>query len=229
MVARHSGCGELGRGGPTRSVGSAQRERSAIKLGIFGGSFDPIHNGHLFVAEAARELCGLQKIVFVPTLAGRHYRNGHMTASPEDRATMVRLAIAANTAFAFDESDLAPDSSGYTADLIPKLVARYAEDALTFIVGADSLVRSRWNRLEEILGVLDAFVIAPRGDITPAQIEGAIGEMEPALRAKIRMLALPLVEESATLIRDRLAAGRSVRYLVPEPVYRHIDEWQLYR
>ena len=94
-----------------------------MRLGIFGGSFDPIHNGHLFVAEAAREACELDRVAFVPTLAGKHYRNGHMTATPETRATMVRLAIAANPAFAFDESDLAPDSTGYTADLIPKLAA----------------------------------------------------------------------------------------------------------
>lgn len=200
-----------------------------MRIGIFGGSFDPIHNGHLFVAQAACEVCELQQIVFVPTRAGRHYRNGHMGAPPDARATMVRLAIAANIDFAFDESDLAADASGYTADLVPKLVARYPDDALTFIVGADSLVRSRWNRLEEILAALEAFVIAPRYDITREAIDAAIGDIDGALRAKIRMLDLPLVEESATLIRDRLHAGRSVRYLVPEPVYRYIEEWQLYR
>jgi len=200
-----------------------------VKLGIFGGSFDPIHNGHLFVAEAAREERGLDRVLFVPTLAGKHYRSGKMSANAQERATMVRLAIAANTAFAFDDSDLDAASTGYTADLVPKLVARYANDELTFIVGADSLVRSRWNRLEEVLQALAAFVVAPRNDITAAQIDAAIGDLAPELRAKIALLHSPLVEESATLIRERLLAGNSVRYLVPEPVYRYIDEWQLYR
>ncbi|GAC1583474.1 MAG: nicotinate-nucleotide adenylyltransferase [Candidatus Velthaea sp.] len=200
-----------------------------MRIGIFGGSFDPIHNGHLFVAQAAREERGLDRVVFVPTHAGKHYRNGNMSATPEARGAMVRLAIAANTAFGFDESDLQPDSTGYTADLVPKLAAHYPGDELTFIVGADSLVRSRWNRLEEVLDVLTAFVVAPRNDITPAQIDAAIGVLPEALRAKIALLDSPLVEESATLIRERLQAGKSVRYLVPEPVYRYIDEWKLYR
>ena len=142
---------------------------------------------------------------------------------------MVRLAIAANPAFAFDESDLADDATGYTIDLLPKLRARYPDDELTFIAGGDSLVRSRWHRLEAVLDQLAEFVVAPRGVVTMAEIETALADLTPALRAKIRVVDLPLVAESATLIRSRLAAGRSVRYLVPEPVYRYIEEWKLYR
>jgi nicotinate-nucleotide adenylyltransferase len=142
---------------------------------------------------------------------------------------MVRLAIAANPAFAFDESDLAPDATGYTADLLPILHERYPTDELSFIVGGDSLVRSRWNRLESILTQLRALVVAPRGDVTGTELDNALADLAPELRAKVRLLDLPLVAESATLIRNRLGAGRSVRYLVPEPVYRYIEEWKLYR
>jgi nicotinate-nucleotide adenylyltransferase len=198
-----------------------------MSLGIFGGSFDPIHNGHLFVAEAVRETCNLDRVLFVPTRQGRHRANH--ASDPSARAEMVRLAIAANTAFAFDESDLADAATGYTADLLPRLRARYPDEPFTFIVGGDSLVHSRWERRDAILDLLAAFVVAPRGDVTETQLDSALAALDPARRAKVRMLEIPLVEESATLIRGRLAEGRSVRYLVPEPVHRYIAERGLYR
>jgi len=196
-------------------------------LGIFGGSFDPVHNGHLFVAEAVREACALTRVLFVPTRAGHH--RAAPLASGTARGDMIRLAIAANTAFAFDDSDLADDATGFTADLLPRLSARYPGEELTFIVGGDSLVRSRWDRLESILDRLSAFVVAPRGDVTQTELDAALNDLAPNRRAKIRYLDLPLVAESATLIRARLAERRSVRYLVPEPVFRYINENGLYR
>jgi nicotinate-nucleotide adenylyltransferase len=196
-------------------------------LGIFGGSFDPVHNGHLFVAEAVREACDLSRVLFVPTRAGHH--RAAPLSSGTARADMIRLAIAANTAFAFDDSDLADDATGFTADLLPRLATRYPGEELTFIVGGDSLVRSRWERLEAILDRLSAFVIAPRGEVTQSELDAALSDLAPNRRAKIRYLDLPLVAESATLIRARLAERRSVRYLVPEPVYRYINENELYR
>ncbi|MGD0051918.1 MAG: nicotinate-nucleotide adenylyltransferase [Vulcanimicrobiaceae bacterium] len=200
-----------------------------LKLGIFGGSFDPVHNGHLFVAEAVREAAGLDRVLFVPTREGKHYRNGAMSASETERTTMIRLAIAANVDFALDESDLDPTASGYTADLLPRLQARYPDAVLTFVVGGDSLVRSRWQRLDEVVDAVEAFVVAPRGELTEADLDRALDQLDAARRAKIRMLDLPLVAESATLIRNRLAEGKSVRYLVPEPVFRYIAEHGLYR
>jgi nicotinate-nucleotide adenylyltransferase len=198
-----------------------------VGLGIFGGTFDPIHNGHLFVADAVREACDLARVLFVPTRDG-HHRSAPLTA-PAARADMVRLAIAANTAFAFDDSDLAADATGYTVDLLPRLALRYPGEELTFIVGGDSLVRSRWNQLEAILDRLTAFVVAPRGEVTVSQLDAALAHLAPPHRAKIHYLDLPLVTQSATLIRTRLAEGRSVRYLVPEPVYRYIAGNGLYR
>lgn len=197
-----------------------------MSLGVFGGSFDPIHNGHLFVAEAVREACGLERVLFVPTRQGNH--RSAASADSAARADMVRLAIASNPAFAMDDSDLAPDATGFTADLLPRLQARYPGEPLIFIVGGDSLVYSRWERLEAILDRLAEFVVAPRGDVTEAQLGKALAHLDAARRAKVRMLELPLVEESATLIRGRLAGGRSVRYLVPEPVYRYITDRGLY-
>jgi nicotinate-nucleotide adenylyltransferase len=186
-----------------------------------------VHNGHLFVAEAVREACDLSRVLFVPTRTGQH-RSAPLTPG-NVRADMIRLAIAANTAFALDDSDLADDATGFTADLLPRLSKRYPGEELTFIVGGDSLVRSRWERLESILDRLSAFVIAPRGEVTQTELDAALRDLAPNRRAKIRYLDLPLVAESATLIRKRLAERRSVRYLVPEPVYRYINENELYR
>jgi nicotinate-nucleotide adenylyltransferase len=200
-----------------------------MRVGVFGGSFDPIHNGHLFVAEAVREASGLDRVVFVPTRAGQHYRDAALSAAPADRAAMIRLAIAANTAFGLDESDLAPDASGYTADLLPRLHARYPEAGLTFIVGGDSLVRSHWQRLDEVVDAVDEFVVAPRGEVTRSDLDAALADLSPERQAKIRFLDVPVVSGSATEIRHRLAAEQSVRYLVPEPVYRYIEERGLYR
>jgi nicotinate-nucleotide adenylyltransferase len=195
-------------------------------LGVFGGSFDPIHNGHLFVAEAVREACGLSRVLFVPTRQGHH--RGALLAQAQARADMIRLAIAANTSFALDDSDLAPEATGFTADLLPRLAKRYPDEELTFIVGGDSLVHSRWERLDAILDQLAAFVIAPRGEVTETELDAALAGLDPPHRAKIQYLDVPLVPESATIIRGRLAERLSVRYLVPEPVYRYINENRLY-
>jgi len=198
-----------------------------VSLGIFGGSFDPIHNGHLFVAEAVGETLGLERVLFVPTRSGP-YRTAP-AATGAQRAEMIRLAIAANPSFALDDSDLADDATGYTADLLPRLAARYPGCPLVFIVGGDSLVRSRWNRLDAILDQLEAFVVAPRGEVTETELDAALDDLAPDRRAKVRFLDLPLVAESATLIRGRLAERRSVRYLVPEPVFHYVAEHGLYR
>jgi nicotinate-nucleotide adenylyltransferase len=198
-----------------------------VKIGLFGGSFDPVHNAHLFVAEAFRTSENLDRVVFLPTRAGRH--RAAPCAPIEDRATMIRFAIAANPAFALDLTDAGDDATGYTADLLPRVRAHYPDAELYFIAGGDSLVYSRWQRLEAILGELTGFLIAPRGDVTPRDLDVALGDLPESLRAKIRLCDFPRVSESATIVRERIEAGKSVRYLVPEPVWRYIAEHDLYR
>ncbi len=197
-----------------------------MKIGLLGGAFDPIHNGHLFIAEGARQEMELDRVVFVPTGEGHH--RSAMLASRADRAAMVRLAIAANPYFALDETDLADDATGYTADLIARLAPRYPGDTFAFIVGGDSLVRSRWERLDEVLEQVEHFVIAPRDDITESDLARALEGQAPHLQAKVRLLDLPRIAESATLVRTRLAAGRNARYLIPEPVHHYLTDRRLY-
>jgi nicotinate-nucleotide adenylyltransferase len=197
-----------------------------VKLGIFGGTFDPIHNAHLFVAESARLLEGLDRVLFVPT-NNTHYRTAAQTSAVH-RCAMVLGAIATNQSFALDESDLRPDATGYTADLIPKLQEKYPGASFTFIIGADSLVNSSWERFSEVLEGLERFVIAPRAGVRADALQRVIAAVPKALHDRVATLNLPELPESATLIRTLLSQGRSVRYLVPEAVWHYIVAHRLY-
>ncbi len=197
-----------------------------MRIGIFGGTFDPIHNAHLFVAEAARVLEGLDQVLFVPTRA-THYRSAAI-ASVEERCAMIAAAIAGNPRFALDRTDLAEDASGYTADLLPRLRARYGDADFTLVIGADSLASGTWVRLDEILRELEQFAVAPRAGVNEMALSRAVGAMPADLRNRVKTLNLPEIPESSTLVRKLLADGKTVRYLVPEPVWRYIDEHGLY-
>lgn len=197
-----------------------------MKLGLLGGTFDPVHCAHLFIAEAARVELQLDRVLFLPTRL-THHREGAQ-ASAQERLAMLRGAIASNAFFALDETDLADDATGYTADLMPKVRARFPNEHLTFIVGGDSLLDSPWQRFDEVLANLDAFVIAPRAEKRLDRLEGFLATLEPLARAKVTLLDLPLLTTSATLVRSQIARGGSIRYLVPDFVARYIAEKGLY-
>jgi nicotinate-nucleotide adenylyltransferase len=198
-----------------------------VRLGLFGGTFDPVHNAHLFVAEAARVELGLERMLFLPT-RGTHYRVPPV-ASIDERLAMLRGALAPNPHFALDETDLHEDATGFSADLMPRLRARFPDDELTFVVGGDSLVDAPWQRFDVVLANLDAFAVAPRPESAPERLDAFLATLPDAERAKIKVLDLPALNGSATLVRRQLASGGSIRYLVPEFVYRFIDEHALYR
>jgi nicotinate-nucleotide adenylyltransferase len=197
-----------------------------MRLGIFGGTFDPLHNVHLFIAESARIMEKLDRVLFVPT-NNVHYRTKPETP-PEHRCAMILGAIDSNANFTLDGTDLRPDSTGYTADLLPKIRAQYAESSLIFITGADSLAANSWVRFEEVLESLDSFVIAPRAGVRPEAVTRVLAAVPAPLRSRVKTLNLPELPESATLVRALLGQGRSVRYLVPEPVWRYIVSHRLY-
>ena len=197
-----------------------------MKLGIFGGTFDPIHNAHLFVAESARLLEGLDKVLFVPT-SNQHYRD-RAHASAEHRCAMILGATATNPGFALDDTDLRGDASGYTADLLPRLAAKYPGADFTFIIGADSLVNASWVRFDEVLEALERFVIAPRPGVRADALARVLEALPKPLRERVSTLNMPEIPESATIVRNLLAQGRSVRYLVPEPVWQYINSQKLY-
>ncbi len=197
-----------------------------MKIGLFGGTFDPVHNAHLFVAEAARVELGLERMIFLPT-RGSHYRT-QPVASVDDRLAMLRGALAPNPHFAIDDIDVGDDATGFSADLMPRIRAKYPHDGLTFVVGGDSLVDSPWQRFDIVLANLDAFAIAPRAEKAPERVDTLLATLSPVERAKLHILDLPALNGSATLVRAQLARGGSIRYLVPESVWRYIAERGLY-
>ncbi|HEY8314036.1 MAG TPA: nicotinate (nicotinamide) nucleotide adenylyltransferase [Candidatus Baltobacteraceae bacterium] len=205
---------------------AAQAGPEHLSIGIFGGTFDPVHNAHLFVAESARRLERLDRILFVPTDVA-HYRTA-AHASVAHRCAMIKGAIASNKHFVLDETDLREGGTGYTADLLPLVQAKYPNATLTFITGADSLASNSWVRFEEVLERLESFVIAPRAGVKPETVSRVVGAMPKPLRERVKTLNLPDLPESATLIRTLLGQGKSVRYLVPEAVWHYIVSHNLY-
>jgi nicotinate-nucleotide adenylyltransferase len=197
-----------------------------MKIGLLGGAFDPVHNAHLFIAEAVRSAEGLERIVFLP-MRSAHHRDAPR-ASVDERSTMLRLAIASNPAFALDLTDTDEHATGYTADLLPRLRAIYPDDELYFIAGTDSIVQGKWQRLDEIFAQLAGFFVVPRDGLGSDELDRALGTFPQHLRDKVRFVDLPMHTDSATSVRDRIEAGETVRYLVPEAVWRYITEHGLY-
>lgn len=197
-----------------------------MRIGIFGGTFDPIHNAHCFVAESARLLERLDRVLFVPT-ANHHYRD-RPQADATHRCAMILGAIESNDAFELDDTDLRENATGYTADLLPQLRQKYPDASFTFIIGADSLASAKWVRLDEVVESLERFVIAPRAGVRADALGRVISVIPQNLRERVTTLNLPELPESATLVRSLLAQGRSVRYLVPEAVWQYIVANRLY-
>jgi nicotinate-nucleotide adenylyltransferase len=197
-----------------------------MRYGVFGGTFDPIHNAHLFVAESARLLERLDCVLFVPT-GDNHYRD-RPQADAAHRCAMIRGAIEGNSAFLLDETDLRENATGYTADLLPELRAKYPDADFTFIIGADSLATANWVRLDEVIESLERFAIAPRDGVVTDALARVIAAIPPPLRERVTTLNLPEIPASSSFVRTLLSQGRSVRYLVPEAVWEYIVAHRLY-
>jgi nicotinate-nucleotide adenylyltransferase len=200
-------------------------------VGLFGGTFDPIHIGHLAIAEDAREQLGLSRVVFIPAAAPA-LRPGPPAAPAEDRARMVELAIAGNPFFAIDRLELSRPGPSYTVDTVAQLVrrARAAGEPtdFTFLVSAEQLTRlPEWHEPSRLLSLCRIAAVPRPGAPMPsaAWLEAAF----PGQADRIVILDGPLLAISGTVIRERLASGRSVRYLVPDAVLDDIRDHGRYR
>ncbi len=199
---------------------------TARRTGVLGGTFDPIHYGHLFIADAVRARARLDRVLFVPVGDPAH-RAVH--ASGAHRLAMVQLAIAGNPAFALDTTALQQPGPVYTADTLALMRAAYPGDELNFIAGVDSLTVSRWRRLEEVASALARFYVVRREGTRTEDLAAIIGDLPKELQARFELLDLPLVDISASVIRERVAAAQPIRYLTPDDVGRYIDTQRLYR
>ena len=196
------------------------------RVGIFGGAFDPIHIGHLFVASAVASDAGLDRVLFLPVGDPAH-REVH--AAAQDRLEMVALAIKGDARFALDETALRQPGPVYTADTMPLLRQVYPNAEFHFIAGADSLVDTPWRRLDEVARELQRFHVVAREGTDASRLTPTLAMLPDDLARRFALVNLPLVDVSSTVIRDRVAHGKPIRYLVPDPVAQYIERKALYK
>lgn len=191
------------------------------KVGIMGGTFDPIHLGHLVTAEQARDMLGLDEVVFVP--AGDPWQKGTTTTPSEHRYLMTVLATAANPAFSVSRLEVDRSGPTYTVDTLRSLAEQLGTDAdLHFITGADAILNIlTWKDAGECLE-LAHFVAATRPGHDLHGLESA------GLVARVTVLDVPALAISSSDVRARFSAGQSVRYLIPREVEEHVRKHGLY-
>ncbi|MBI2849541.1 MAG: nicotinate-nucleotide adenylyltransferase [Chloroflexi bacterium] len=197
-----------------------------MKIGVFGGTFDPIHNGHLKIAEAARAKLDLAEVYFVP--AARTPMKGGSILPAEHRVEMVRLAIAPYPYFKLSTIEMERPGLSYTVDTINELHGKLGvENELFFILGWDSLAQfPRWREPARIIQI-GRLVAVPRPGY-PLPDKDALEVSVPGISERLIVLEKPALDISATEIRQRVAEGLSIRHLVPEAVAEYIKENRLY-
>ena len=195
------------------------------RLGIFGGSFDPIHVGHLIMAEAARETLKLDLVLFVPA-AIQPLKQDQPVTGAEHRAAMIARAIAGNPNFSLSNIEIERPGPSYTVHTLKLLRDDYRAAALWFILGADALVSfSRWRDPAGILAEARLAVVRRPGVTLNLS---TLSESLPHIEDNIDWVDAPLIDISATDLRRRAAGGLSLRYRVPDPVREYIEANRLY-
>jgi nicotinate-nucleotide adenylyltransferase len=208
---------------PLRSPPTA-RFRAA--RGVFGGTFDPPHLGHLVLAEAARSELGLSEVVFMPAAQPPHKLDKPISDT-RHRVEMTHLATATNGRFAVSTLDAEREGPSYTVDLMRLLRDEWGDTVtIYFIMGLDSLIDlPAWYKPEELMQlVVFAVVARPGYYVDMASLERAL----PGIASRVIFVPAPLIGISSTAIRHRVREGDSIRYLVPRAVERHIYEQRLY-
>jgi nicotinate-nucleotide adenylyltransferase len=187
-----------------------------MTIGLFGGSFDPIHHGHLLVAQQALEALGLEEVRFVPAQE-QPFKAGRHAAPAEARARMVSLAIAGEPRFVLERIELDRPGPSYTVDTLRALRAREPGREFALLVGADAARELAQWREADTLPTLARLVILSRPGAEP-----------PTLPWPVERVPVPAIDISATAIRRRVSEGRSVRFWVPEAVAEFIRAEGLY-
>jgi nicotinate-nucleotide adenylyltransferase len=183
-----------------------------MRLALYGGTFDPIHHGHLIMARDAMELLNLDRVVFLPAAISPHKLH-RAPASAEIRRAMVAEAIAEEPGFVLDDRELHRTGPSYTIDTVEEIRAELPGCELVYLIGHDNLAKLHtWHRIDDLHAQV-VFAVFGRGD----------DEAEHGFQKLTRRLDI-----SATEIRQRVARGRSIRYLVPDPVRLLIEKHRVY-
>lgn len=200
------------------------------RIGIMGGTFNPIHTGHLLLAEHALETAKLDQIWLIPT--GCSYlkrKEGIAVLSAEDRYRMASLAIVDNESFRCLDIEIRRPGNSYSYETMEQLQREYPEDQFFFICGADCLYTIEEWKCADRLFAACTVLAAVRGDADIAGMQEKITALETRFGARIRLLPFRRIEISSSEIRERRQKGLSVRYLVPEAVRVYMEEKGLYQ
>lgn len=188
-----------------------------MKIGILGGTFNPVHIGHLILAEEAREKLGLNRVIFVPANLAPH-KDNQGVVSPQHRLKMLRLAIKGNRFFSVSDLEIKRGGISYTIDTLREFRRIFFKDELFFLIGSDLLnYLDSWKDLHDIFKIV-SFVVATRPGFSLEKIPSFI-----------QTLPIRAVDISAFEIRQRIRENRSFRYLLPDRVFDYINKKGLYR
>ncbi len=193
------------------------------KIGLFGGTFDPVHNGHLIIAEYLRDELKLDEVWFIPTKL-HPFKSSQLISSDYDRMEMLKLAISSNPYFRTSDVEIKRPGVSYTIDTINELNQKYADQSAKFFffMGMDNVNEFyRWKSPQQILEKCQVVAFGRPGFVPNKHAK-------PFLHY-IQFIQVPLLEISATFIRQRVKEGRSIRYLVPDKVIDYIKKKQLYK
>jgi nicotinate-nucleotide adenylyltransferase len=199
-----------------------------MRIGIFGGTFDPIHMGHLILAEQCRDQASLDQVWFMPSAHPPHKADKPVTRF-EQRCEMLELAIAGHTAFRIEriEKDLPPPS--YTAKTLVELSQRHAGDEFFLLMGSDQLPDlPGWHEPHQVIERA-GLVVVPRPGVmlwTAERLATALGVATASVR--LRFVACPMIEIASRELRRAIADGMSIRYMVPRAVEEYIRDRKLY-
>jgi nicotinate-nucleotide adenylyltransferase len=197
------------------------------QIGILGGSFNPPHIAHLVCASEAAAQLGLERVLLTPVASPPH-KDAPCDPGPQERLALCRLAIAGDERLGVCDLEVRRGGPSYTIDTLRELHARTPEDQLTFIVGGDiALGLPRWHEPDAVLG-LARLAVAERSGVGRGDIAARLGERF-ADAPPPAFFDMPRLDISSSLIRRRVAEGRPIRYLVPEPVAERIARGKLYR
>lgn len=209
-------------------MSKCSNDNKSNRIGIMGGTFDPIHYGHLVAAEVARAEFGLNKVIFIPAGRPPHKQQKSIT-DPEHRYLMTVLATSSNPNFEVSRIEVDKDGLTYTFDTVKDLKRIYGEDStIYFITGADAVLELlTWYKIGELL-TLCKFIAVTRPGFDKRDLEQKIVEISSKYDGEIVCIEVPLLEISSTNIRERLRNGKTIKYLLPEAVEEYIEKNKLY-
>ncbi len=199
-------------------------------VGLLGGTFDPIHNGHLVIAEEVRATLGLERMVFIPAGEPPH-KPGRSVTPAHRRLEMVELATASNPYFALSHVELNRPGPSYLVDTLRLLHEQWGTNiAVSFVIGWDSLEELHtWHNPLGILAQLTHLVAVGRPGYTDEKAYHTLLEQRlPGIMQRLLVVPVPQMDISSTDLRQRVAQGRPIKYQTPEPVERYIIEHKLY-